>query len=298
LIRTNPVFPECSVGRGRTERFFRDRPARERRETGSNCGNIVRLGLTEHDMRWRTVPAVLIILLITACGGPDNSANGDPAPALAAKPPQPLRLLIIGGTSGIGLETVRLALERGHQVTAMARRPERMTLSHPNLILFKGDVADPYAVDGAVQGRDAIIFTISLGPTQEPVSVFSTGTRNVLDSMERFGVGQLVMITGIGAGDSRGHGSAFYDWFVRPVLLDTVYQDKDHSEELLRESDVDWVIVRPGFLNDKAGTGTYRVIRDLEGVTAGDISRADVAHFLLATVEDEEYWGETVLLTD
>jgi putative NADH-flavin reductase len=249
-------------------------------------------------MRWRTVFGTLAVLVIAACSGPDNSSNGDPAPVLAAKPAQPLRLLVIGGTSGIGLETVRLALARGHQVTAMARRPERMTLSHPNLILFKGDVADPFAVDGAVQGRDAVIFTISAGPTQEPVKVFSEGTRNVLNSMDRFNVGQLVMVTGVGAGNSRGHGSIVYDFFVRPVLMHTVYEDKDRSEALIRESTVDWVIVRPGFLTDAAPTGNYRMIRDLEGVTAGDISRADVAQFMVSVVEDEEYWGETVLLTD
>jgi putative NADH-flavin reductase len=249
-------------------------------------------------MRWQTVFGTLIVLVIAACGGPGNSSNGDPAPVLATQPPQPLRLLVIGGTSGIGLETVRLALERGHEVTAMARRPERMTLSHPNLTLFKGDVADPIAVDEVVKDRDAVIFAIGVGPTQEPVKVFSEGTRNVLNAMDRFNVGQLVMVTGIGAGDSRGHGSIVYDFFVRPVLLSTVYEDKDRSEALILESTVDWVIVRPGFLNDEAGTGNYRVIRDLEGVTAGNISRADVAQFMLAVVEDEEYWGETVLLTD
>lgn len=249
-------------------------------------------------MRWRTVPASLILLLTAACGGPDNSSHGEPAPVLAAEPPQPLHLLVIGGTSGVGLETVRLALDRGHIVTAMARRPERMPLSHPNLILFQGDVTDPFAVDGAVKDRDAVIFAVGVGPTQEPVKVFSEGTKNVLDAMDRYNVAQLVMVTGIGAGDSRGHGTVVYDFFVRPILMNTVYQDKDRSEALLLESTVDWVIVRPGFLNDAAGTGKYRVIRDLEGVTAGDIPRADVAHFMLAVVEDEEFWGETVLLTE
>jgi len=249
-------------------------------------------------MFWRTLSATLIVLLITACGGPDNSSHGEPAPVLAAKPPQPLRLLVIGGTSGIGLETVRLALDRGHIVTAMARRPERMPISHPNLSLFKGDVTDPSAVDEAVRDLDAVIFTVGVGPTQEPVKVFSEGTNNVLEAMYRHNVGQLVMVTGIGAGDSRGHGTVVYDFFVRPVLMDTVYEDKDRSEALIRESTIDWVIVRPGFLNDQSGEAKYRVIRNMEGVTAGDIARTDVAHFMLVAVEDEEFWNETVLLTE
>jgi putative NADH-flavin reductase len=250
-------------------------------------------------MHWRTVFGVFFTLaLATACGGPDNTSHGDPAPELAASPHHPLRLLVIGGTSGIGLETVRLALSRGHRVTAMARRPERMPLTDPGLDLFKGDVTDPQAVDQAVGQHDAVIFTISMGPTRKPVTVFSEGTGNVLDAMKRHEVSQLVIVTGIGAGDSRGHGSIVYDFLVRPALLDTIYQDKDRSEAMVRESDIDWVIVRPGFLNDDEAGANYRVIRDMNGVTAGDIARADVAHFILAVVEEEEFWGETVLLTD
>lgn len=248
--------------------------------------------------RHRTTLLTILVLLLTGCGSPDNSTRGEAAPYLSDEPPQPLSLLVIGGTSGIGLETVRLALERGHRVTAMARRPERMALAHPNLVLFKGDVTDPGAVDGAVTGKDAVIFTIGMGPTRKPVTVFSEGTENILDSMQRLGVTRLVMVTGIGAGDSRGHGTFVYDSFVRPFLLDTIYQDKDRSEALLAESDTDWLIVRPGFLTDDPATQQYRVIRDLSGVTAGDIARADVAHFMVAAVEDENFWGETVLLSD
>jgi len=115
--------------------------------------------------------------------------------------------------------------------------------------------------------------------------------------MSEHGVRRLICITGIGAGDSKGHGGFFYDRIFQPLLLKTIYQDKDRQEALVRASGIDWTIVRPGFLNNGPLTGQYRVITDLTGVTAGKISRADVAHFMLTELLANRYLGQTPLLT-
>jgi putative NADH-flavin reductase len=110
-------------------------------------------------------------------------------------------------------------------------------------------------------------------------------------------VRRLICVTGIGAGDSRGHGGFLYDRIVNPLLLKTIYQDKDRQEALIRASHTDWTMVRPGFLTNGPRTGSYRVLTDLKGVTAGRISRADVAHFMLAELAANRYLGQTPLLT-
>ena len=84
----------------------------------------------------------------------------------------------------------------------------------------------------------------------------------------------------------------------QPLALKTVYADKDIAEGLVSGSVVDWTIVRPGFLTDDASSARYRVIEDMTDVTAGDISRADVAHFIVATLESKNYIEKTVLLTN
>jgi putative NADH-flavin reductase len=80
-------------------------------------------------------------------------------------------------------------------------------------------------------------------------------------------------------------------------LLKTIYEDKDRQEELVRNSDLEWVVVRPGFLTNKPLTGTYRALTELQGVTAGKISRADVAHFILSEIKEKAYLFKTPLLT-
>ncbi len=250
-------------------------------------------------MQWRLIFTVCAGFCLVACsGGVDRATAGEPAPALRAEPPTALRILVIGGTSGIGLETVKLALERGHSVTAMSRRPERLTLTHGRLETVKGDILDGEAVEAALAGHDAVVTAIGIGPTRKPVSVFSQGTRNVLAAMQKLGIRQLIAVTGIGAGDSRGHGGFFYDRIVQPLALKTIYEDKDREEALIRASHTNWTIVRPGFLNDDASETRYRVISDLEGITSGDIARADVAHFIVSALESRSYLGATVLLTN
>jgi putative NADH-flavin reductase len=115
--------------------------------------------------------------------------------------------------------------------------------------------------------------------------------------MKKSGVRRLVCVTGIGAGDSRGHGGFLFDRLFFPLLLKAVYADKDRQESLIQASGIDWVIVRPGFLTNGPLTGRYRAITNLVDVTAGRISRADVAHFILLQLVAPSHLRQTPLLT-
>ncbi len=239
------------------------------------------------------------MLSLAGCGQDQAPLTaGVPAQQLGDAPASPRRILIIGGTSGIGLETTRLALQRGHQVSAMSRNPERVAFDHKNLTLIKGNVLDAAAVKAAVQNHEAVIFSVGMKPTRKPVTLFSEGTKNVLAAMQAGNVQRLLWVSGIGAGDSRGHGSFFYDNILQPLLLNTIYQDKDRSEQLISQSDTRWTIVRPGFLDDTEALASYRIIEEMAGVTSRNISRKDVAHFMVASLESGSYVGRTVLLSN
>ena len=207
-----------------------------------------------------------------------------------------MNLLIIGATRGIGRQLLEQALGAGHTVTALVRHPQSLTKHHELLTVIEGDILDPQAVFQAVAGQEAVCLTIGIGITFKPVTVFSQGTRNVLAAMGQHGVRRLICITGIGAGDSRGHGGFLYDRLFHPLLLKTIYEDKDRQEALIRESDSDWTIVRPGFLTNGPLTGKYRALIDLSGITAGKISRADVAHFMLEELKANRLLNQAPLL--
>ena len=208
-----------------------------------------------------------------------------------------MNLLIIGATRGIGYQLLEQALQAGHVVTALVRNPQKMPKQHERLRIIQGDILDLEAVQKAMVGQGAVCVTIGIGVTWKPVTVFSQGTRNVLKAMRQLGVRRLICITGIGAGDSKNHGGFLYDRLFKPLLLKTIYEDKDWQEALIQNSETDWTIIRPGFLTNGPLTKNYRVITDLSGVTAGKISRADVAHFILEELATNRYLRQTPLLT-
>jgi hypothetical protein len=95
----------------------------------------------------------------------------------------------------------------------------------------------------------------------------------------------------------QGHGGFLYDRIIQPLLLKSIYEDKDRQEAQLRASDVDWTIVRPGRLTNGPATGLVRALTNLAGVTAGKVSRKDVAAFIIENLDTPDYRGEAVLLT-
>ena len=208
-----------------------------------------------------------------------------------------MKLLVIGATRGIGRHLAEQAVDENHKVRVLVREPNRLPGGHDWMDVVKGDIRDRAAVERAVENQKAVCITIGVKPTRKPVTVFSEGTKNVIEAMTHSAVKQLICVTGIGAGDSKNHGGFFYDRIFNPILLKTIYADKDRQEALVRNSNLDWVIVRPGFLTNGLLTGDYRVLVDLAGVTAGKISRADVAHFILKELKEKAYLSKTPLLT-
>lgn len=206
-------------------------------------------------------------------------------------------IVIIGASCGIGQELLDQSYQRGHNVKAMFPIPQRLSVRHERLRSTIGNVLDQEALNKAITGHDVVCWTIGTKPTWKPGTAYSEGIQHLLWAMRDANVGRLICVTGIGAGDSRGHGGFFFDRIVNPLLLRSFFADKDRQEELIRKSDVDWIIVRPGFLTNGRLTSDYRVLTDLSGVRAGKISRADVAHFILENITSREYIGKIPLIT-
>ena len=121
----------------------------------------------------------------------------------------------------------------------------------------------------------------------EGTRLFSESTRILVDAMKASRhEAPLVTVTGLGAGDSRGHGGLLYDAIVLPLFLKRLYDDKDVQEWIATSSGLDWTIVRPGLLKDSPATDSYRVLTASRDWRLGSISRADVADFLVRQIDD------------
>lgn len=209
-----------------------------------------------------------------------------------------MKVLIIGASRGVGLELVKQAIDAGHIVTALVRDKSVFEKhQHKRLKVRQGSILTRQIIEGACVGQDAVCITIGTIPSSKKVTLFSQGTEHVLNGMKKAGVKRLLAVTGIGAGDSKGHGGFFYDKVTLAFLLKYIYADKNRQEDLIQASKTDWTIVRPAVLTHKKKTGEYRVITDLSGIVSNRISRTDVAHFMLSELENPKYIHQTPLLT-
>jgi uncharacterized protein YbjT (DUF2867 family) len=210
------------------------------------------------------------------------------------------KVLITGASHGIGLETTRAALRAGHSVRALARSAASIPIQDVNLDKVSGNALDRDTIRKALEEVDVVVQTLGVDSSPrvifEGTRLFSESTRILVDAMKTAGVNRLITVTGLGAGDSRGHGGLLYDAVVFPLLLKRVYDDKDVQEWIVKSSGLDWTIVRPGLLTNSPAIGRYRVLTASKDWRFGSISRADVADFLVRQVDDRALIGKTPLL--
>ncbi|MBX2991270.1 MAG: SDR family oxidoreductase [Bacteroidetes bacterium] len=205
-----------------------------------------------------------------------------------------MNLLIVGATGGTGRELVKQALAQGHKVTAFVRNPADLKITHNNLTIAEGDVLDYVSVEKAVRGNDAVLSALGHKRWFVRTTILSEGTKNIITAMEKHGVKRFVCETTLGIGDTRGKLGLYYTLFVIPVIVFFYFRDKETQERYIKESTLDWIIVRPGQLTNVKKLGKYR-----HGMNIGSwfrtvsISRADVADFMLKQVTDNTYLRKT-----
>ena len=200
-----------------------------------------------------------------------------------------MKLLIFGSTGKTGRELVNQALDAGYEVTAFARNPQKMEIRHDRLTVVKGDITDADSINVAVPGHDAVLSALG-SPGLAKSTELSDGTRRIVASMESSGVKRLIFESTVGVGDSSSHATVFARWFFFPVVIRNVLADKEIQERIIKESSLDWAIVRPGRLTNGPKRGIYREGDAISGTAvATSISRADVAEFMLRQVTDNAY---------
>lgn len=200
-------------------------------------------------------------------------------------------IVVFGATGRTGSAVVDHALDRGHAVTAFARHPDRIASKGPRLRIVQGDVLDREAVRRAVAGHHAVICCLGAGIKG---TVRSEGTSNIIHAMKEAGVRRLIAQSSLGVGDSRSNLNAYWKYVMFGLLLRRAYDDHTLQERYVRESDLDWTIVRPAAPID--GIETNDVLHGFspsERNLSLTISIPDLARFMVLQLEDATYLHKT-----
>ncbi len=208
-----------------------------------------------------------------------------------------MKVTVFGATGGIGGHVVRQALDLGHTVTAVVRDRARFDVRHPDLeVTAVPDLAEPGPLCPALRGSDAVLSGVGpRGRKDGPVA--STATRTILGAMKAEGVRRLVVVSAAPVGPVPDGDSFLNRRLLLPavsaVLRDT-YADLRAMEQEIADSAAEWTVLRPPKLVNKPATRRYRTVIDGNVPRGHTISRADVAHAMLAAVDDPATFGRAI----
>lgn len=205
-----------------------------------------------------------------------------------------MKIVVFGATGATGRHIVDQALSAGHDVTAVARRPEQVA-PRPRLVVRGGDVLDAASLDESCRDADAVVSCIGPRSNLRPGTVMSSGTAHMVAAAEAAGVRRFVFQSGIGLSDG-AELSRVNRWMMRAwrPLFAAAIHDKAEGERVLRASALEWVIVRPVVLREAPAAGHYLAGPRAPVAPLVPLSFADCAACLLRAVT-EPAWTRQVI---
>ena len=196
-----------------------------------------------------------------------------------------MMLAVFGATGKSGQALVAQALAAGHAVRALARTPAKLD-PQAGLSVVAGDAADAAAVRATLAGSDAAISLLG-NFNRKPNTEVSDATRTIIDAMRASGPQRIVVATTIGVGDSFAPLGSFVFKVIIRFVAKEIWRDRERQEAAVRDSGLDWTIVRPGGLTDAPATRRWTLIDSgAPQPKKVSITRADLATALLETVAD------------
>jgi putative NADH-flavin reductase len=208
-----------------------------------------------------------------------------------------MKLTVFGATGRTGLQVVEQGLAAGHEIRAVVRDATQLDPDRAGLEVVVGDVMDPATIVEAVTGSDAVVSTIGTRSGRAPTTVCADSSRSIVEAMHKAGTRRLVVVSGTGPFDEgEGPGMRYILKPMGRLFLKNVFADFVAMEEIVRASGLDWTIVRPPSLTDKPFTGDYRTRRDLNLHRNFAVSRADVAHLILAVSGESDTYGAAIYI--
>ena len=200
-----------------------------------------------------------------------------------------MNLTVLGAAGATGTELVEQALAAGHHVTALARSPDKLTITNPNLHVVQGDATDRAAVSRAMRRADAVIST--LGAT---APVIAEATRAIVAVAKQEGPQRIVMLSSFAVARDR---LTPVSKLVTRMAMGAQIKDKTAGEEALRASGLDWTIVYATKLTNGPKTVPAVVPETTKVGISQKISRAAVASFLLQAATDGLCSRRAVIIT-
>ncbi len=215
-----------------------------------------------------------------------------------------MKLAICGATGGTGRQLVEQALARGHEVTAIVRDPSKLDMAHPQLQIVQADMLDIGSFTRAITSdHKAVISALGLF-NKQPSTELSEGTKNLIAAMQSANIQRFLCISSWGASGTDKQAPFVMRLFAFKYLFRHTLADKNRQEAIIRDSGLNYTILRPAGLRDREPLGeTYTwtgADPDARPKHAKrlQVSRSYLAHYCLECLEDPSTIGREINLSE
>ncbi|MEQ9495688.1 MAG: NAD(P)H-binding protein [Deltaproteobacteria bacterium] len=201
-----------------------------------------------------------------------------------------MKIAILGCTGETGRLVLERALDRGHDLVALARTPSKLDVQHEHLEVKAADVTDVASLEAGFAGVDAVVSCVGSTTTRPPITLYSEGTSAIVRAMDKQGVKRLVVLSSGALTIGRDPNyPLFFEWVIKPLMLKHVYADMRKMEAIVTGSNLDWTLIRPSRLTSDPGKAPLRSERDKFSLSDGFWTARDrLAEEILDKVEDDD----------
>ena len=210
----------------------------------------------------------------------------------------PKHILLLGATGRTGKEVLYQALDRGYRVTALVRDSNKIEIQSPKLKVLEGDTRVPSDLNRALKDCEVVMSCLNISRKSDfpwsalrtPENFLSLTMKSLINACKENGVERLIFTSAWGVGDSRPYTPGWFAWFIDNSNLSAAYMEHERQEAMVRNSGLNWTIVRPVGLVNRKNSRPVKVYLNNEGKPAITISRRDTARFMLDAISDQKYF--------
>jgi len=198
-----------------------------------------------------------------------------------------MKIALFGATGRVGMEVLKLALKDGHDVTVLARSPEKLDV-HDKLTIMQGDVCEAVAVSRVIADADVVFSALGTDKT----TTLTEAVPHFIREMKASAIKRIVTIGTAGILQSRTDAEKLrYEAGDSNRKLTFAAEEHHKAYDMLRDSGLDWTIVCPTYLPDGEAVGDYRTLRDLLPEEGTKITVGDTANFSYEELMEGKYIG-------
>lgn len=207
-----------------------------------------------------------------------------------------MKISIIGASAGLGLATLKRALELGHDVTTLSRR--QIDIENKQLTKIQGDALNETDLKLAIRDSDTILVTLGTNGNIKATTLFSEFAKLIvkINEIEKINA-PIIIVTGFETDPC----IPYIQWYLKlpfKILLGKVYKDKTKMEYIVSNSNLNWEFVRPAMMNNRPVSQKYRIETILyPEIKIRTISRNDVADYLVKEAVRKENMRTFVAIT-